>query len=77
MIRWFAYPVAMLVATQVSALALQDCTRTTHISHAGEAEHVDLGQARVMWQTWWSQEGSARDYIIAECASGDALLLAT
>ncbi|MGX9353786.1 hypothetical protein ACS3SW_01090 [Roseobacteraceae bacterium S113] len=73
MIRALAYPMAFCAATQASALALPDCTRTTHISHAGEAVHEDLGEARVMWQAWWSQEGTAVDYVIADCDSGAAL----
>jgi len=58
---------------QVSALTLADCTRTTHISHGGEAFHRDLGEGRVAWLDWWSQEGMAHDVMIVDCAPGDAL----
>ncbi|WP_227270305.1 hypothetical protein [Roseobacter weihaiensis] len=55
------------------ALAVEDCTRTTHISHGGEADHRDLGAGRVMWRDWWSQEGSATDLTVADCGPGTAL----
>lgn len=57
----------------MAAVALPECTRTTHISHAGEAGHADLGEGRVIYESWWSQEGSAKDMIVAECATGETL----
>lgn len=78
MIRWIAYPLAlMLTVGTAQALTLQDCTRTTHISHGGEADHVDLGEGRVMWRDWWSQEGTYSDYIVADCGPGEALRFRT
>ncbi|MEM8578430.1 MAG: hypothetical protein AAGF60_11295 [Pseudomonadota bacterium] len=66
-----------LWAMPSAALILADCDRTTHISHGGEADHVDLGQGRVMWRDWWSQEGTATDYAIVDCAPGTALRFRT
>lgn len=68
---------AILLAAPVQALSLSDCTRVTHISHGGEADHVDLGDGRVMWRDWWSQEGSSTDILIADCAPGEVLKLRT
>ncbi|MDX8352315.1 hypothetical protein SLH47_08070 [Cognatiyoonia sp. IB215182] len=65
--------VVPLMATHAHALTLADCTRTTHISHGGEADHMDLGEGRVMWRNWWSQEGTATTFVVADCASGEAL----
>ncbi|MDX8349557.1 hypothetical protein SLH49_16355 [Cognatiyoonia sp. IB215446] len=62
-----------MLGTQAHALTLVDCTRTTHISHGGEADHMDLGEGRVMWRDWWSQEGTATTFILADCASGETL----
>ncbi|MEP1355070.1 MAG: hypothetical protein ABJX32_21625 [Tateyamaria sp.] len=56
-----------------AALTLADCERTTHISHGGEADHRDLGDARVMWRDWWSQEGSATSFSIVDCGPGAVL----
>ncbi|MEP6196961.1 MAG: hypothetical protein ABJ162_01025 [Erythrobacter sp.] len=56
-----------------AALTLADCERTTHISHGGEADHVDLGEERVMWRDWWSQEGTATSFAIVDCTPGTAL----
>ena len=64
---------AMLIAGQAHALTLADCKRTTHPSHGGEIRHVDLGEERVMWLDWWSQEGTAKGITMVECASGAAL----
>jgi len=63
----------LLFAGQTHALTLAGCTRTTHISHGGEADHVDLGEGRVMWRNWWSQEGTATTFVVADCASGEML----
>ena len=68
---------ALILATPVQALTAMDCDRTTHISHGGEADHMDLGEGRVMWRDWWSQEGTATDFTIADCASGEALSFRT
>ncbi len=59
------------------ALSLMDCDRTTHISHGGEADHIDLGEGRVMWRDWWSQEGTATSFTIVDCAPGTALQFRT
>lgn len=55
------------------ALDLSQCTRTTHISHGGQADHVDLGDGRVKWRDWWSQEGTATNYVLEDCATGRRL----
>lgn len=68
---------AMGVAGAAQALALGDCMRVTHVSHGGEADHVDLGQGRVMWRDWWSQEGSSTDFVIADCEPGNVLTFRT
>ena len=65
--------IATLAATPVAALALADCTRTTHPSHGGEAQHRDLGEGRVFWIEWWSQEGVYEDVLIADCRAGEVL----
>ena len=59
-----------LCAGPVSALTLAECTRTTHISHGGEARHVDYGNGRVGYVDWWSQEGVYTDLVVMECRSG-------
>ncbi|WP_299280415.1 hypothetical protein [uncultured Tateyamaria sp.] len=66
-----------LMGAQATALTLTGCDRTTHISHGGEADHVDLGQGRVMWRDWWSQEGTATDFTVVDCAPGTALQFRT
>ena len=66
---------ATLIASQARALTLADCKRTTHPSHGGEIRHTDLGQGRVMWMDWWSQEGTAKGFALVECASGEMLRL--
>ncbi len=63
----------MLVAGPGHALTLADCKRTTHPSHGGEVRHTDLGEGRVMWTDWWSQEGTAKGFSIVECANGEML----
>jgi len=68
---------SIMGASQAGALSLSDCDRTTHISHGGEADHRDLGQARVMWRNWWSQEGTATSFAIVDCGSGAALTFRT
>ena len=65
--------VLAVIAGQGQALTLEACTRTTHISHGGEAFHRDLGEGRVAWLDWWSQEGMAHDIMIVDCAPGAAL----
>ena len=73
MIRSLIITLAILAANASQALTPGDCVRTTHISHGGEADHVDLGEGRVMWRDWWSQEGTATDLTIMDCGSGMAL----
>ena len=63
----------MLIASQGHALTLADCKRTTHPSHGGEIRHTDLGEGRVMWMDWWSQEGTAKGFSLVECESGEML----
>ncbi len=58
------------LSSAVQALELSDCTRTTHVSHGGEADHVDLGEGRVMWRDWWSQEGTATNISVVDCGPG-------
>ncbi len=75
-----AYLLAAILAGsagQATAVELEACTRTTHVSHGGEADHVDLGEGRVMWREWWSQEGTFTDYKIVECGPGEALMFRT
>lgn len=70
----FAVCVLMLgIPDMARPQTLEACTRTTHISHGGEDQHRDLGQGRVIWRDWWSQEGTASDFTIMECAPGTAL----
>lgn len=61
----------------LAAPALDACTRVTHVSHGGEDMHRDLGEGRVMWRNWWSQEGSAVDFMIVDCAPARALSFRT
>ena len=65
--------ITALLNGPVSALDLAQCTRTTNPSHGGQSDHVDLGEGRVMWQDWWSLEGSATNVVIEECATGQRL----
>lgn len=66
-----------IMTSAASSLALEECTRTTHISHGGEADHRDLGEGRVMWRDWWSQEGTSTSFAIVDCAPGQALTFQT
>ena len=66
-----------MLANPAVALSLAECDRTTHISHGGEADHVDLGEGRVMWRDWWSQEGTATSFTLVDCAPGTALMFRT
>ncbi|MGR3503756.1 hypothetical protein [Pseudaestuariivita sp.] len=68
---------ALCLALPAHAVTLQECARTTHISHGGEDMHRDLGEGRVMWRDWWSQEGTASDFTVADCGSGHALRFRT
>ena len=68
---------AALFATSANALTLSECRRTTHVSHGGEFGHRDLGEGRVIWVDWWSQEGSFKGYSLVECASGETLSFRT
>lgn len=67
----------VVAAGPLHAIEIAQCERTTHISHGGEDTHLDLGEGRVMWRDWWSQEGTATDYTIMDCAPGDALKFRT
>ncbi len=71
--RIAAAGLALLASGAAQALSIEDCTRVTHISHGGEADHIDLGEGRVIWRDWWSQEGSATDITVMDCAPGNAL----
>ena len=71
--RIFLLTSMMLIAGTAQALTLNDCNRTTHISHGGEADHRDLGEGRGMWREWWSQEGTATAVAIVDCGPGVAL----
>ncbi|MEM9971390.1 MAG: hypothetical protein AAF762_09870 [Pseudomonadota bacterium] len=63
--------IALLVAaTPLHALTPAECNRVTHISHAGESGHRDLGAGRVGYAEWWSQEGTYLDLVIADCNDG-------
>ena len=64
---------ATLIATEGAALALSDCRRITHPSHGGEYGHRDLGEGRVMWVDWWTQEGSFKGFSLVDCAPGEML----
>ena len=68
---------ATLIATEGTALTLADCKRVTHPSHGGEIRHMDLGEGRVVWLDWWSQEGSAKGFSLVECETGEALRFRT
>ncbi len=68
---------AMLIADGANALSLSDCRRITHISHGGEYGHRDLGEGRVIWTHWWTQEGSYKGYALVECATGETLSFRT
>lgn len=69
--------IALLFGGHAQALTLTECTRTTHISHGGEADHADLGEGRVMWRDWWSQEGTMTSFSIVDCGPGNALQFRT
>ncbi|WP_415402589.1 hypothetical protein [Tateyamaria sp. SN3-11] len=79
MIQRCAYLTAAiaLIGGEALALSLTDCDRTTHISHGGETAHMDLGEGRVMWRDWWSQEGTATSFSVVDCAPGMALTFRT
>lgn len=69
--------VLVLLAGPVQALELAQCERVTHVSHAGQDKHRDLGDGRVIWRDWWSQEGTFSDYTIMDCGPGEALTFRT
>ncbi|MEL7011682.1 MAG: hypothetical protein AAFO72_00215 [Pseudomonadota bacterium] len=73
---WSAF-VLLCLAGPVCAVELAQCERTTDVSHGGEDMHRDLGEGRVMWRDWWSQEGTATEYTIMDCGPGDALTFRT
>ena len=72
-----ALGVALLGADEARALTLGECGRVTHISYAGEAGHRDFGAGLVGWLDWWSQEGVREVIVLADFASGEALLTIT
>lgn len=66
--------VALVVsASRSEAVTLEECNRTTHVSHGGEGGHMDLGAGRVLYGEWWSQEGVYVDVIVAHCGTGEFL----
>lgn len=69
MIRAFA--IWLVSALPAAALTLAECTRVTHVSHGGAAQHVDFGAGRVGWIDWWSQEGVFTDFTVADCRTGE------
>ena len=68
---------ASVIAGQAQALGLSDCRRITHVSHGGEYGHRDLGEGRVIWTDWWTQEGSFKGFSLVDCASGEMLRFRT
>ena len=62
-----------MLGGQAVALTLSDCDRVTHPSHGGETAHANLGEGRVMWLDWWSQEGTGEWITVVDCAPGTAL----
>lgn len=80
--RWgivlgIALGIAEIAAGAGAETTLAACTRTTHVSHGGEDLHQDLGEGRVMWREWWSQEGTSTDYVIVDCGTGAGLTFRT
>ena len=75
--RFLAASCVVMLGTQAAALTLTECKRTTHPSHGGEIFHQDLGDGRVMWLDWWSQEGTAKGFRLVDCASGETLRFRT
>ena len=72
-----ASAVAVVLGAPGHALTLQECDRTTHISHGGDSDHVDYGEGKVGWIGWWAQEGVFKEVWVADCATGRALSLRT
>ena len=68
---------ATLCAGQAHAVTLADCNRITHVSHGGQYGHRDLGEGRVLWVDWWTQEGSFKGFSMVECATGETLRFRT
>lgn len=68
---------AVVATSGASAHSLAECERITHISHGGVAEHRDLGEGKVGWLEWWSQEGVYKTVWIAECETGRTLSVRT
>ena len=75
--KLFAAAAITVIGAEASALTLSDCRRITHVSHGGEYGHRDLGEGRVMWTQWWTQEGSFKGFTLVECATGEALSFRT
>ena len=57
-------------AAPASALTLDDCDRTTHNAHSGEARQQVFDGGRVSWVEWWSNEGVFTDLVVMDCKSG-------
>jgi hypothetical protein len=68
---------ATLIAGQANALTLADCNRITHVSHGGQYGHRDLGEGRVIWTDWWTQEGSFKGFSLIDCEVGETLRFRT
>jgi len=62
-----------MIASDAAALTLSDCRRITHPSHGGQYGHRDLGEGRVMWVDWWTQEGSFKGFSLVDCGPGEIL----
>lgn len=65
--------IALACALPAGAITLDQCNRTTHVSHGGEGVHMDLGAGRVLYGEWWSQEGVYVDVVVAHCGTGEFL----
>jgi hypothetical protein len=63
-----------LVGDASHALGLDQCTRTTHVSHGGERVHADHGAGWVSWIDWWSQEGVYNDLHVADCTAQQQII---
>ncbi|MEO0568437.1 MAG: hypothetical protein AAF066_11945 [Pseudomonadota bacterium] len=68
---------AILASGAAQALDLNQCDRVTVAVHGGEDMHRDLGEGRVIWRNWWSNEGTASDFMIVDCMEGRGLSFRT
>ncbi len=69
--------VGICAASMATGHTLAECERITHISHGGVMGHRDLGENKVGWLEWWSQEGVYKTLWIAECDTGRTLSIRT